>query len=154
MSNNNVIGVAGKLPWHLPADLQHFKKVTSGKVVVMGRKTHQSIGAALPNRRNIILSSDRNFSAPNCEVYGSIETMLENVDTPELIIIGGSNIYCQFLNITDKIYLTIVETTIAGDSYFPQIDLEQWQQTELRRQHKDKKNKFSCKFITLIKSTT
>jgi len=121
VSKNGVIGKENQLPWHLPEDLKHFKKLTTGNVVVMGRKTHQSIGKPLPNRLNVILSRDTKWYNPlgdNCVVCYSIEEVLERFKYRDLFVIGGSEIYNHFLPHTDKIYLTLIEKEFGGDSYF------------------------------------
>jgi dihydrofolate reductase len=125
MSSNRVIGKDNQLPWHLTEDLKHFKKITTDNVVVMGRKTHQSIGKPLPNRLNVILSRDVKWYKPlgdNCVICYSIEEVLERFKYRNLFIIGGSEIYNQFLPHTDKIYLTHIEKEFNGDSYFPPLN--------------------------------
>ena len=125
MSNNRVIGKDNKLIWHLPEDLKRFKNITSNNVVVMGRKTHLSIGKVLPNRLNVILSRDMNWNNPlgdNCVVCYSIEEVLEKFKYRDLFIIGGEEIYRQFLPYCDKIYLTLIQKEFEGDSYFPELD--------------------------------
>jgi dihydrofolate reductase len=122
MSENNVIGIDNKLPWHSPRDMQHFKNLTSGKTVVMGRKTYESIGKSLPNRRNIVLTRDPNFKVNGVETYTNIDDLLKEIGEDEIFIIGGGTIYEQFLNLANKIYLTIFKTEIEGDTYFPSLD--------------------------------
>jgi dihydrofolate reductase len=123
-SKNRVIGKDNQLPWNLPEDLKHFKKLTTGNVVVMGRKTHQSIGKPLPNRLNVILSRDTKWYNPlgdNCVVCYSIEEVLERFKYRDLFVIGGSEIYNQFLKYANKIYLTHIDKDFEGDSYFPEL---------------------------------
>jgi len=127
MSENNVIGIDGHLPWYLPEDLQHFKRVTMGKPVIMGRNTFDSIGKALPGRKNIVLTRDPKFVAPNCFVAKDIDEAINlSCDAPEVMIIGGGNIYRQFLPKTKKIYMTIVNLEVQGDTSFPLINMKEW----------------------------
>lgn len=120
VSSNGVIGDSNKLIWHLPADLKRFKEVTSGHPIVMGRKTHQSIGRPLPNRRNIIISRDEDYEVEGCEVVNSIEEALFLTNN-DCFIIGGGEIYRQTLNIAEQIYMTIVEGEFEGDTLFPKL---------------------------------
>ena len=110
MANNRVIGQDNKMPWHLPADLQHFKKVTMGKPVIMGRKTFESIGKPLPGRRNIVITSNEQYQYEGIEVVYSSEQALEVVSgVEEVMVIGGGNIYSQFLDKTERLYLTFID---------------------------------------------
>ena len=124
VSQNGVIGKDNKLIWHLPEDLKRFRKLTDGQVVVMGRKTHESIAKSLPNRLNVILTKDTKWYKPfgdNCVVCYSIEEVMEKFKHRDLFIIGGSEIYRQFLNYTDRIFLTLIKKEFEGDSFFPEI---------------------------------
>lgn len=126
-STNDVIGSDGSLPWRLPEDLKHFKQITMGKAIVMGRKTYESIGHALPGRRNVIMSRQPGYSADNCEIVSSAEEALELLQNEgEVMIIGGGSLYRQFLPQTGRIYLTRVDAEIEGDTYFPALDMDQW----------------------------
>lgn len=125
---NNVIGVDGGLPWHLPEDLRRFRQLTMGKPIVMGRLTHESIGRALPGRRNVILSRQDDFLADGCDVVASVEEALELLrDEEEVMIIGGGNIYEQFLPMAQTIYLTRVDADLQGDTFFPELRAEDWE---------------------------
>jgi len=127
-SANNVIGADGGLPWHLPEDLQKFKATTMGKPMIMGRATWDSIGRALPGRRSIVLTRQTGFDAPGAEVVGSVDEALAAAgDVDEVMIIGGGEIYRQFLPMTDRIYMTRLEAEIEGDTRFPELDMAQWQ---------------------------
>jgi dihydrofolate reductase len=128
VDKNKLIGRAGKLPWHLPADLAYFKQVTMGHTIVMGRKTYESIGRPLPGRVNVILTRDRSFTADNCVILHSVEEVLEKYkDTmQELFIIGGSEIFVQFFPFVDKLYITKLESEFEGDTYFPDYDINKW----------------------------
>ena len=129
-SANNVIGDEGQLPWSLPEDLQHFKAVTMGKPMVMGRATYESIGRTLPGRRTIILTRQRDFAAEGCEVAPSPAAALEAAgDAEEVMIVGGGEIYRLFLPMAHRIYLTRVQAEINGDTTFPELDLDEWDVT-------------------------
>ena len=126
-SANNVIGVDGDLPWHLPEDLQRFKQTTMGKPMIMGRLTYASIGRALPGRRSIVLTRQSNFSADGCEIASSPEEAIGMAgDVEEVMVIGGGKVYEQMLPMTDRIYFTRVQTEIEGDTFFPDFDESMW----------------------------
>ena len=133
-SANNVIGVAGGLPWRLPEDLRRFKELTMGKPMLMGRLTYESIGKALPGRRSIILTRQVDFQATDCEIVATADAAIAAVgDVEELMIIGGGNVYEQLLPMTDRIYLTRVHTHIDGDTFFPEIDPADWRSMNAER---------------------
>jgi dihydrofolate reductase len=126
-SANNVIGADGGLPWYLPEDLRRFKKTTMGKPMIMGRATFESIGRALPGRRSIVLTRQRDFDAEGCEVVPTIDAALASAgNADEVMIIGGGEIYRQFLPMADRIYLTRVQAEINGDTSFPELDMSEW----------------------------
>lgn len=153
MANNRVIGLENKMPWHLPADLKHFKSVTTGKPVIMGRKTFESIGRPLPGRRNIIITRNEAYQANGIETVITPEAALELVvDAEEVMIIGGGNIYQQFLNRAHRLYLTFIDLDTLGDTQFP--DYEQsgnWKVVNEQNNQPDESNKYSYKFVTLHK---
>ncbi len=120
MSENHVIGIHGQLPWRLPNDLKRFKKLTIGQYVLMGRKTFDSIGKALPSRHNLILTRDQDFSADGVEVVHDKETILAR-DYNQIFVIGGEEIFRLFLPECTLIHLTLVHTHIAGDAFFPHV---------------------------------
>ena len=128
-SRNNIIGSGGDLPWHLPDDLRNFKRLTTGKPVIMGRKTYESIGRSLPDRRNIVLTRDDSFVAEGCEVVTSVEAAIDTVSDAddEVMVIGGGEIYTAFQPIARRIYLTRVHAEIDGDTAFPALDDSDWQ---------------------------
>lgn len=115
---NNLIGNQNKLPWHLPEDLQHFKNETLNKNIVMGRKTFESIGRPLPKRNNIILTRDKNYCPENTTVFNSVSEILKSYDN--FIVIGGVEIYKQFLPHTNELIVTEIQNTFEGDAYFPE----------------------------------
>ena len=152
MGADNVIGVNNQMPWHLPADLKHFKQITSGHCVVMGRKTFDSIGKPLPNRRNVVISRTVK-SIPGCDVSASLDEALELCAAEaEVFIIGGAEIFSQAMNIADHIYLTIIHHQFKGDTFFPLIDPLIW--VEIKREDflADEKNPFSYSFLQLRKN--
>ena len=153
MANNRVIGLDNKMPWHLPADLQHFKKVTTGKPVIMGRKTFESIGRPLPGRRNIIITRNSEYTAQGIEVVTTPDTALELVTTAEeVMIIGGGNIYEQFLPKAERLYLTFIDLDVKGDTQFPDYNkVANWYVKEEQENHPDDKSLSSYKFVTLYK---
>ena len=153
MANNRVIGLDNKMPWHLPGDLQHFKKVTSGKPVIMGRKTFESIGRPLPGRRNIIITRNKDYHASGIETVTTPEAALELVnDVAEVMIIGGGNIYQQFLEQAQRLYLTFIDLDVEGDTQFPDYQsVANWQIEDEMLMMPDAKNKHSYKFVTLNK---
>ena len=121
IAKNNAIGKDNQLLWHLPKDLKHFKEITSGHTIIMGRKTYESVGKPLPNRRNIIITR-QNITIEGCEVVNSIEDALKLcAGEDEVFIVGGAEIYKQAMALTDRIYLTIVHHEFEGDTYFPEI---------------------------------
>lgn len=143
LSENDVIGREGGLPWRLPAEMARFKQITMGHPIIMGRKTHESIGRALPGRQNIIISHNPNFKAEGCTVVGSIEEALSAAaDSKEIFVVGGSQIYDQFMPKLDKIYLTRVKATVAGDKKFHFND-SGWRQIASQRYPADSRNKYS-----------
>lgn len=124
---NNEIGKNNDLLWYIPSDLKFFKATTMGKSIIMGRKTFQSLPKALPGRKNIVISSDKNFDAPGATVVTDIESALKESETEEVFIIGGASIYKAYFPMADKLYITEVEfEDKSADVYFPEIDLSQW----------------------------
>ncbi len=131
-STNNVIGLNGELPWHLPEDLRRFRQLTMGKPVIMGRLTFEAIGKPLPGRRNIIISSDTDLRIDGCEVVPNPQAALQLVEgDEEAMIIGGGRIYEQFLPRVGRIHLTRVHTTVDGDVFFPELCANDWHVLEV-----------------------
>ena len=154
MAENRVIGNANRLPWHLPADLRHFRQVTIGKPVLMGRKTHESIGRPLPERTNIVVTRDRSYEAPGCIVVHSIESALKAAgDREEVMVIGGTDFYRQLLPKADRLYLTLVHAAFEGDVWFPELDEREWREVERTDCAADEKNPWSYSFIRLERVT-
>lgn len=133
MTEKRVIGYQNKMPWHIKEELQYFKTMTMGKTILMGRKTFDAISRRLlPGRETIILTRDKSFIFAGAQIVHSIEEALQVVKKSkdkELMVVGGAGIYQQFLNLADKLYLSIVTGEYLGDTYFPEFDLRQWQLT-------------------------
>jgi len=149
ISENNAIGKDNQLLWYLPADLKHFKNITTGHTVIMGRKTFDSVGRPLPNRRNIIITRHV-MHIEGCEVVSSVEAALALcAGEEEVFIVGGAEIYKLSMHLTDRIYLTIVHKKFEADAFFPEISDKQWKETAREDHQPDEKNNLSYSFITL-----
>ena len=149
MDRNRLIGNRNQLPWHLPADLAHFKQVTMGKPIIMGRKTYESIGRALPGRTNIVLTRSSDFNAEGVLTANTLEQALDYVSAEdEVMIIGGSAIYELTLPRADQLYLTYVENSFEGDAWFPDFDLDQWHVIASEEHSADEKNSSAYRFVT------
>ena len=135
VASNGVIGSAGKLPWHLPEDLKHFKALTSGHPVIMGRRTWESLGRPLPERENIVVTRNRNYEAPGASVASSLGAALALcADAPVAFVIGGAELYAEALESADVLWLTEVQRSFDGDTRFPEFDRTRWREVE-RRPH-------------------
>ena len=150
MAANRVIGNNNQLPWHLPADLKHFKQTTMGKPILMGRKTWESIGRPLPGRTNIVITRDENYAAPGCLVVHSVEAAMQAAEQQdEVMVIGGAEFYNQVLPRTDTIYLTRIHQDFEGDTFFPELDEAEWQEVERVDCDADDRNPYAYSFIRL-----
>jgi dihydrofolate reductase len=131
LAKNRVIGAGNALPWRLPEDLKHFKALTMGHPVIMGRKTFDSIGKPLPGRRNIVITRSTSFRAEGCEIADSPEAALHALEdcAEEVFVIGGAELYGAFLDRADCMYLTEIDREVEGDARFPEFDRDQWQET-------------------------
>jgi dihydrofolate reductase len=148
-SDNDVIGRGNALPWHLPADLAHFKRVTLGKPILMGRRTFESIGRPLPGRRNLVLSRG-GFAAPGVETVRSLDEALAlAAGEPELANIGGAEVFRLALPRTDLIYLTRVHCTIDGDTFLPPLAASEWREVAREERPADERNPYAMSFLTL-----
>lgn len=149
IAENYAIGKNNQLLWHMPADLKHFKQITSGHTVIMGRKTFDSVGKPLPNRRNIIITR-QDITIPGCEVVKSVGEALELcANEEEVFIVGGAEIYELSMSQTDRIYLTIIHHSFDADSFFPEIDYLEWKEVSREDHPADEKHKYAYSFITL-----
>ncbi|MGM0541465.1 MAG: type 3 dihydrofolate reductase [Pseudomonadota bacterium] len=156
MANNRVIGLENEMPWHLPDDLKFFKANTTGKPVIMGRKTFESIGSRpLPNRPNIVISRNAELSIPGVQVFQSIEAALATLEEiEEVIIMGGGQLYQQMLAQADKLYLTLIDADIEGDTRFPDWTEFQWHEIERVSHPVDVRHAYAFEFLTLIRLST
>jgi dihydrofolate reductase len=156
VARNGIIGRAGDLPWRIPEDLAHFKRVTLAKPVLMGRKTFESIGRPLPGRTNIVVTRKADFAADGVEVAHDVDGGLalataraEQGETPEICVIGGGQIYRATLPRADRIWLTEIEAEIDGDTYFPPLDRTAWTEVERRPSTDDPRASHPCTFVLL-----
>lgn len=147
-ADNRIIGKDNAMPWHLPDDLAYFKKTTLGKPVIMGRKTYQSIGRPLPGRQNIVISRDTTFNAKGIDSANSVEQALALAgDAAEVMVIGGGAIYQHCLAAAQRLYITHIAATIAGDIQFPQYDTEHdWQKVSSLAQDVNEQNAYALDF--------
>jgi dihydrofolate reductase len=149
LARNRVIGIGNHLPWHLPADLTRFKALTMGKPILMGRRTFESIGRPLPGRRNLVLTRDSSFDVAGCEIARSLDEALMLVgDAPEVMVIGGAQLYTECLPRAYRLYLTHVETEPEGDAFFPILDPGEWIERERSAHAPDDKNPYHYAFVT------
>jgi dihydrofolate reductase len=150
ISENNAIGKDNQLLWHLPADLKHFKNITTGYPIIMGRKTYESIGKPLPNRRNIIITRQKDLKLEGVEVVHSVGNALSLCDAEEeIFIIGGAEIYKSALAFTNRIYLTTVHEHYEADVFFPILAMDEWTITDQEYHPADEKNSVAYTFSTL-----
>ena len=151
MANNRVIGKDNQMPWHLPADLGHFKSITLGKPIIMGRKTYESIGRPLPGRKNIVISRNRDYKLEGCETAVSLEEAISLVcDVEEIMIIGGGYLYMQTIPLANRLYLTFIDLDVDGDTQFPQYDHLKLIETKREKHHKDEKNPYNYQFVDYV----
>lgn len=150
LAKGGVIGQNGRVPWRLPADLHYFKQMTMGKPMIMGRKTYQSIGWPLPGRDNIILTRDPIFQATGCQVVHTIAEALAAAGSGrEIMVIGGGEIYAAFFPLAKRLYLTLVEATVEGDTFFPPYPAGEWQTVSDLPHPADEKQPYPFRFVTL-----
>lgn len=150
MARNRVIGLDNALPWRLPEELAHFKRVTMGHPIVMGRRTYESIGRPLPGRQNIVVSRNPGFDAPGCTVVGSLdEAYAAAGDAQEVSIIGGTSLFEAALPTADCIHLTEVDADVEGDTWFPHFDRAEWSEREIARHSADEKHAYAFRILQL-----
>ncbi len=152
IAQNNAIGLNNQLIWHLPTDLLFFKKTTLNCTIIMGRKTFDSIGKALPKRKNIIITRNLNFNAPGCLVVQNLQEAIAQADSEEVFIVGGASIYEQSMSIADKLYITHVHHTFEADTFFPEIDAKLWNITSKEDHFKDEKHAYDFSIVTYEKA--
>ncbi len=150
-ADNGVIGHQGQLPWHLPADLKHFKALTLGHPVVMGRRTYDSIGRALPGRANLVVTRQADWAAPGCETAPTVAAALARAAAlgTEVFVIGGGEIYRETLPMADVVYLTEVHTEAVGDAFFPALPPAEWREETRERHGADERHAVAFSFVTL-----
>lgn len=150
MDRNHVIGYENDMPWHLPRDLKHFKEKTTGQTIIMGRKTFDSIGKALPNRKNIVLTRQKDYTEKDVEVIYHLDQIYEIAKAnpvEELFIIGGGNLYQQVLPHADRMYITQIDDSFNGDTHFPSFSKADWSLTKKTKGVKDSKNPYNYYFL-------
>jgi dihydrofolate reductase len=153
LGRNRVIGADGGMPWHLPADLQHFKRVTLGHPIVMGRRTFESIGKALPGRRNIVLSTSMNAVPDGVEVHESFDEALAVIDDETVMVVGGGALYAKALPHAHRLELTLVDAEPEGDTHFPAWDRHDWALRSMERRPADDANEYPLVFCSFTRAT-
>jgi dihydrofolate reductase len=151
IDQNNAIGKDNQLLWHLPKDLSFFKNVTSGNAIIMGRKTFESIGKALPNRRNIVISTQKDLQYAGAEITSSLNAAIELVGNADCYIIGGGSIYQQSLTLVDRLYITKVAAKFDADTFFPTINWDEWTLVSEEEHHADEKHAHAFSFCVYDK---
>src|SRR3989344_3873209 len=166
LAENRVIGVNNTLPWRLPNDLKHFRRLTTGHAIILGRKNYESIGKPLPERTNIVITRNRDFHADGCLIAHSLDEALAlasatapgvalpppslaSKNDPEIFVIGGAEIYRAALARTNRLYLTRVHATIAGDTHFPEFDETEWREISRERHKRDERHAYAYSFVVL-----
>lgn len=157
-AQNRVVGIDNKLPWHLPEDLKYFKRCTSGKAIIMGRKTFDSIGRPLPNRTNIVISRNPEFNVDGVKVVSTLDEAIELAKAvneingiDEIMVIGGATIYELTLPLADRLYLTHVHAKVEGDAYFPEVDFSSWHEVERADYSASETNPYDYSFVVYEK---
>jgi dihydrofolate reductase len=147
---NRAIGKDNRLPWRLPDDMRHVRKVTMGKPLIMGRRTWDSIGRPLPGRTSIVLTRDQEFRCDGCLVARTPDEALKLAGAaPEIIVFGGARVFEEFLPLADRIYLTEVETEVDGDTHFPMLDPTEWREVHRKRHPADERHAHAFSLVTL-----
>lgn len=148
MASNRTIGINNTLPWRIPADLQHFKKLTMGHHMIMGRKTFESIGRPLPGRTTIVVSRDRNLKIEGCVVAHSLqEAVAASASDPQSFVVGGADIYGQALGLANTLYVTEIQKAVNGDAYFPELSRDQWQEVSREIHRQDEPEQLEYHFV-------
>ena len=150
MANNRTIGIDNTLPWRCPEDLKHFKALTMGHHMIMGRKTFDSIGKPLPGRTTVVVTRNRDLEIEGCLVAHSLEEAIAAcAGDDEIFIVGGAELYAQALPLTSTLYLTEIRMDVAGDAHFPKFDLSEWEETARESRHQDSPQALDFDFVTL-----
>jgi len=153
MARNRAIGLDGEMPWHLPAELKHFKESTIGKPIVMGRKTWESIGRVLPGRQNIVITRNPSFQAPGCTLARSLDQAMDLALGEEVMIIGGGQLYRLAMAVADRMILTRVDCEPGADTWFPEWQPEDWQQANIRNESANEQNPHAYQVIEWVRKT-
>jgi dihydrofolate reductase len=149
MAENRVIGHQNRLPWQLPADLAHFKRLPLDKPIVMGRRTWESLPGLLPRRTHIVVTRDPEYRAPGCLVVASPETALAAADASEVMVVGGARLYAAMLPRASRMYLTLVAARVEGDAFFPRWHHACWREMSREERPRDERNRYDLTFVTL-----
>lgn len=147
---NYLIGKDNWMPWDIPNDLGYFKAMTTGKTIIMGRKTFESFGQPLPKRHHIVLTRNQDYQAPGCDVIHHVDEALDYIkqhDDEEIIVIGGAEIYHLFLPYADRLYITYIDAAFEGDTYLSEIDLSNWTKTSKEKGIKNDENPYDYYFL-------
>ncbi len=150
MDENRVIGSNNEMPWHLPEDLKYFKRVTMGHPVIMGRKTFESIGRALPGRTNIVVSRQTDYTAKGCTIVNSIEEVMELIERnpdEEYFVIGGAEIFRALLSVADRLYITFIYEKFEGDTVFPPFNMNEWELVSTKPGIRNEENPYDYEFL-------
>lgn len=148
MAKNRVIGKNNQMPWHLPADLAHFKRLTLGKPIIMGRKTFESIGKPLPGRQNIVISRNSELDIPGCVIASSLTDAIKLVENAiEVMIIGGGQLYAESILQANRLYLTFIDLEVDGDTQFPEFEHLALVELNREKHSADEKNPYDCEFV-------
>ncbi|MEM9412906.1 MAG: dihydrofolate reductase [Planctomycetota bacterium] len=152
-SENNVIGVAGDLPWHISSDLKRFRKLTMDHHIIMGRKTFESIGRLLPGRQTVIVTRNTDYNFAGAKIASSVQQAIElTADDPQPFVTGGAQIYRSAIDFVETLHLTRVHTVVEGDTFFPEIDWDRWKLVQSDRFHADNKNQYDYSFLVFKKT--
>jgi dihydrofolate reductase len=152
VARNRVIGRDNAMPWHIPGELARFRQLTMGHTIIMGRRTHESIGRPLPGRRNLVVSRDPGFAAAGCEVVSSLQAAISAcADAAEVFVIGGAQIYAMAIAVADRLHLTEIQSDFPGDTWFPDYDAAAWR--ELARERHLAPEGFNYDYVTYVRAT-
>lgn len=149
LARNGVIGRDNRLPWHLPDDLRHFKRLTLGRPIVMGRRTFESLPGLLPDRTHVVVTRNPAYSAPGAVVVRSLDEAIAKAGGDEVLVVGGAALYAQALPRAQRLYLTRIDADIAGDAHFPPVDWGEWREVAREEHGTDAKHAYAFAFVTL-----
>lgn len=149
MAKNRTIGINNTLPWRCPEDLKHFKALTMGHHMIMGRKTFDSIGKALPGRTTVVVTRNQNLSIDGCVIAHSLQEAIElSANDTEIFVVGGAELYAQSLDIVDTLYITEIQQDVKGDAHFPHFDINKWQETSRKSHTQETPQPLAYDFVT------